>query len=92
MLNQQQFDLAVKFFKMNIKKYSKDPNGYDSLGEAYKTIGGAAHLDQNYTVFGEVIKGLEIIDSIASVQTNESDRPLKDVRIITARLIERKDN
>jgi len=59
--------------------------------QVYKTLGGAAHLDQNYTVFGEVIEGMDIIDSIASVQTKESDRPLKDIRIITAKLIERKD-
>ncbi len=39
MLNQKQYDLAVKFFKMNIKNNPKDANGYDSLGEAYKTMG-----------------------------------------------------
>ena len=59
--------------------------------EVYKTLGGAAHLDQNYTVFGEVVKGMEVVDSIASAQTNTIDRPLKDIRIITARLIDRKD-
>lgn len=52
--------------------------------QVYKTIGGTPHLDQNYTVFGEVISGLEVIDSIAAVETNTLDRPLKDVRILSA--------
>lgn len=61
--------------------------------EVYKTIGGAPHLDQNYTIFGEVIKGLPVIDSIATVPTSGrsgGDRPLQDVRIIKARLVKRK--
>jgi len=58
--------------------------------ETYKTLGGAAHLDQNYTVFGEVVKGMEVVDSIAAVEKNGS-RPIKDVRIISARLIKRKE-
>jgi len=56
----------------------------------YKTIGGLAHLDQNYTVFGEVVKGMNIVDSIAAVQTNNRDKPITDVRIITTRMIKRK--
>ena len=60
--------------------------------EVYKTIGGTPHLDQNYTVFGEVVKGIEVIDTIAAVETskNPADRPVKDVRIIRATLIKRK--
>jgi cyclophilin family peptidyl-prolyl cis-trans isomerase len=61
--------------------------------EVYKTIGGIPHLDQNYTVYGEVIKGLDVIDKIASVPTSkgaDQNRPLEDVRIIKAKLIKRK--
>lgn len=61
--------------------------------EVYKTIGGTPHLDQSYTVFGEVVKGIDVIDKIASVETSKGkdrDRPLTDVKIIKAKLIKRK--
>lgn len=61
--------------------------------EVYKTLGGTPHLDQNYTVFGEVVKGLEVVDKIASVETSKAvdrDRPLQDVRILKMKLIKRK--
>ena len=47
--------------------------------EAYTTIGGTPHLDGGYTVFGEVIEGLEVIDRIAALKTDSNDRPLEDV-------------
>jgi len=61
--------------------------------EVYKTVGGTPHLDQNYTAFGETVKGLEVIDKIAAVPTSKGydrDRPLQDVMIIKAKLIKRK--
>ncbi len=60
--------------------------------EVYKTIGGVPHLDGAYTVFGYVVKGLNVVDSIAAEPTSKSppDRPLKDVRILKARLIKRR--
>ncbi len=50
--------------------------------ETYKTIGGTPHLDGQYTVFGEVTKGLEVVDAIQRSATDENDRPLEDVRIL----------
>jgi cyclophilin family peptidyl-prolyl cis-trans isomerase len=47
----------------------------------YKTIGGTPMLDTKYTVFGEVISGLNVIDKIASVQKGQADRPVGDVRM-----------
>ena len=47
--------------------------------EIYKTIGGAPHLDFAYTVFGEVVEGLDVIDKIASVETDRADRPVEDI-------------
>ncbi|GAA4301663.1 peptidylprolyl isomerase [Compostibacter hankyongensis] len=45
----------------------------------YKTTGGTPFLDMNYTVFGQVLKGMEVIDKIAALPTDDRDRPLKDV-------------
>ncbi len=57
--------------------------------KVYKTLGGTPHLDQNYTVFGEIIEGMEVLNKIAVVETNSSDRPVKDIRIISIDLIEK---
>lgn len=47
--------------------------------KVYKEIGGTPHLDQNYSVYGEVVKGLELVDTIAAVKTSAIDRPLEDI-------------
>jgi len=47
----------------------------------YKTVGGTPFLDMSYTVFGEVVSGLDVIDKIAAVQTQPGDRPAQDVRM-----------
>lgn len=49
--------------------------------ETYTTIGGTPHLDGTYTVFGEVIEGIELIDKIAAEKTDPRDRPLTDIRM-----------
>ncbi|MDB5241801.1 MAG: peptidylprolyl isomerase, partial [Spirosoma sp.] len=49
--------------------------------QTYKSLGGSPHLDGNYTVFGEVIDGLAIVDSIASQTRDAQDRPKQDIRI-----------
>lgn len=49
--------------------------------KAYSTIGGVPFLDNNYTVFGKVIKGLEVIDKITAVQKDYANRPLEDIRM-----------
>jgi peptidylprolyl isomerase len=53
----------------------------------YKTIGGVPRLDGTYTVFGEVIEGLDIVDRIAAVSTDSNDRPINDVRILKIKII-----
>jgi len=49
--------------------------------EKYKTIGGAPNLDMDYTVYGEVIEGLDVIDKIVALEKDRSDRPLQDVKM-----------
>lgn len=49
--------------------------------KTYKTLGGTPHLDQSYTIFGEVYEGLNVVDEIAKQKTGENDRPVKDVRM-----------
>jgi len=52
----------------------------------YKTSGGTPRLDGTYTVFGEVVEGLDIIDKIAAVQTDSKDKPITDVKILKIRI------
>lgn len=55
--------------------------------DTYKTLGGTPHLDGQYTVFGEVTQGLDIVERIMKVETDKNDRPLNDVRILKVRII-----
>lgn len=47
----------------------------------YKTLGGVPHLDRDYTVFGQVIEGMDVIDKIAAVKTGPGDKPLKEIKM-----------
>ena len=46
----------------------------------YTTVGGIPHLDGNYTVFGEIVEGYDVVEKISQVQTDSNDRPLKDIK------------
>jgi len=104
-VNPQKASSGSQFYIVQGKKFSDA--GLDSVEtfrlkgrkipveqrEVYKTIGGTPHLDQNYTVFGEVVSGLDIADKIADTPTSKAedrDRPLEDIRIIKATLVKRK--
>ena len=102
--NPEKASSGSQFYIVQGKTFTED--GLDSLEKfrlkraipleqrwVYRSLGGTPHLDQNYTVFGEVIKGLDVLDKIEAVQTSKGedrDRPLQDVRIIKAKLIKRK--
>ena len=59
----------------------------DSIREVYKIVGGTPHLDGQYTVFGHVVSGLDIVDKIQRSATDSLDRPVEDVRILSVREI-----
>jgi len=84
---EQNNDSLMVYFKIVNKlvdeEYTKTPH-YSFPTEhrnIYKTIGGTPHLDSQYTIFGEVIEGLGVIDKIAAVGKNKDDRPLIDIRM-----------
>lgn len=52
--------------------------------QAYTTVGGAPHLDNNYTVFGEVTEGMDVVELIEKAKTNRADRPTTNIRILKA--------
>jgi len=66
---------------LNSMSQQKGYNYTDEQKNIYKTIGGTPFLDMEYTVFGEVISGLEVIDKIAAVKKGGSDRPENDIRM-----------
>ena len=90
--NPEKASSGSQFYIVQGKKFTDE--GLDSLEEnrlhfkipvwqreIYKSIGGAPHLDRNYTVFGEVISGLDMVDKIASVARDSNDRPVVDVKM-----------
>ena len=72
---------------IDVEKPGVDPKRV----EVYASVGGAPHLDDNYTVFGKVVEGLDVIDKIASQPTGRSDRPVKDIRMtVTLEKVQKK--
>ena len=81
-MNPEKRSSGSQFYIVQGQVYPSYNSNNPAINTAYTTIGGAHHLDGGYTVFGEVIKGLEVIDKIAAVKTagrQYGDRPLKDV-------------
>jgi cyclophilin family peptidyl-prolyl cis-trans isomerase len=66
---------------VSIERYKKTPHFTftPEQKKTYATLGGTPHLDMEYTIFGEIIEGLEVIDKIAAVKTDKNDRPKENV-------------
>ena len=56
--------------------------------EAYMTVGGTPHLDNQYTVFGEILEGMDVVAKIEGADTDRNDRPKEDIKIISAKIVE----
>lgn len=90
-VNPEKASSGSQFYIVQGKKYTDEE--LDALGQkmqvqfsdeqrkTYREAGGTPFLDHNYTVFGEVVSGLDVIDKIASVQTDDNNRPLKDIHM-----------
>ncbi|MCA1900602.1 MAG: peptidylprolyl isomerase [Candidatus Hydrogenedens sp.] len=72
-LVQHKADSIFKFQKIKFSDFQR---------KTYTTIGGIPHLDGNYTVFGEVVEGYDVIENISKVETDNNDRPVTDVKMI----------
>ena len=79
---------SVETYRLNGRKIPVEQR------EVYKTLGGAPHLDQTYTIFGELVSGFDVIDKIAYTKTSgrrSGDKPLVDIRVKKVKLIKRND-
>lgn len=97
--NPEKASSATQFYIVTGKHYTQmeldkmEKNEGKQLTEeqkqAYMLDGGSPHLDGNYTVFGEVVSGIKVVDKMQFVPTNEEDRPLKNIRIKTMAIVEK---
>jgi len=91
MINPQKASSGSQFYIVQGKVFTKEELDYLSQRmnktfteqqiKTYTTIGGTPHLDGSYTVFGEVVSGIEVVDKIASVKTDNNNRPIEDIRM-----------
>jgi peptidyl-prolyl cis-trans isomerase, cyclophilin-type len=81
-------DQQLEWAQSRIDKYTDGKAKLTpELCETYKTLGGTPHLDGSYTVFGEVLEGLDIVEKIQQAATDDNDRPINDIRIVSAKVV-----
>jgi peptidyl-prolyl cis-trans isomerase B (cyclophilin B) len=91
---------ACQFYIVTGRKYTEDEldkiskstkhNYTAAQREIYKTKGGTPHLDGNYTVFGEVLEGMDVVEKISNEPRDRADRPNKDIRMLSVRVVKKK--
>lgn len=80
--------LQEELVAITMKEASKNPAKLTpEQREAYKTIGGTPHLDGQYTVFGEVTEGMDVVEKIQKAETLPGDRPKEDIKIIKMSIV-----
>jgi peptidyl-prolyl cis-trans isomerase B (cyclophilin B) len=83
-LQELQSELEKKVGPMVEKAYQQMPQ---RVKQIYATWGGSPFLDQDYTVFGFVTKGYNVLEALQNAETGEGDRPLKDIRILSVKVL-----
>ncbi len=78
-------DELIKETEANVKEEPLP----EEMRQDYTTIGGTPHLDGQYTVFGEVLKGMDTVEKIQNAETGRADRPKQDIKIISAKIIKK---
>ena len=81
-------DTLIGKTELEAEKRKDETKMPSELRETYKTIGGVPFLDNQYTVYGEVVEGLDIVDAIQQVKTNKQDRPTENVVIKSVEVLE----
>lgn len=81
-------DTLIGKTELEAEKRKDETKMPSELRETYKTIGGVPFLDNQYTVYGEVVEGLDVVDAIQQVKTNKQDRPTENVVIKSVEVLE----
>ena len=90
-IDTQQYNTRIREINAKIDSVVRATPGHliftPEQREAYTTLGGSPHLDREYTIYGELIEGFDILDSIAGQPRDTYDRPRNDIRVISVRVI-----